>query len=279
MKYIKSILILGILVLFGVSTILLAEDNETTISIDKTLSTRGKEIASLYLATFNRFPDMDGLDYWESTELTIEEISQSFFDQREARLLYPKTDTNTIFIQKVYQNFLNRSPDDLGLAYWESELDSGRVDRGRFILAVINGAKDSDRDFLNQRDRVMDAFIKSELSNSKSKEILDELNLNGESSAIEMISYISDEALRIEKFGNANIELVSYPSTTTEDTVTVKITDDGVPRRLLLELTGLGEKDYPITLTMTTSTGRVLYHHTDIVVTVTKVAVTTVEEE
>jgi hypothetical protein len=274
MKYIKSIAIVTVM-FFAISTILPAQE-KSSISVDKSLSSRGQEIASLYLATFDRFPDMDGLEYWESSLFSIEEISKSFFDQRETQLLYPKIDTSDIFVEKVYQNFLNRSPDTEGLLYWTNQLDSGNIDRGTFILAVINGAKDSDQIFIDKRDRVMDEFIKAELSNTKSREILDELDKNGEDSAIEMIAYISDEDSRIEKFGNAKIELVSYPATTTEDTVTVKITNDGEPKRLLLELKEeLGSNDYPITLTMTTSTGRTLYHYTDIVVTVEKVAVIT----
>ncbi len=272
MKYIKSIAIVAV-VFFAISTILLAQE-KSSISVDETLSNRGQEIASLYLATFNRFPDMEGLEYWENTLFSIEEISQSFFDQRETQLLYPKVDSSDIFVDKVYQNFLNRTPDSTGLSYWVDELDSGKIDRGTFILAVINGAKDSDQLFIEQRKKVMDEFIKAKLSVTKSREILDELDTNGESSAIEMIAYISDESSRIEKFGNAKIELVSYPATTTEDTVTVKITNDGEPKRLLLVLKEeLGSNDYPITLTMTTSTGRTLYHYTDIVVTVEKIAI------
>ncbi len=260
MKYIKGILIVSMLLLLAMPANLLAQ------------TTRAASIASLYLATFDRFPDTDGLEYWENTSLTIEEISQSFFDQRETQLAYPSRDTTALFIEKVYENFLQRLPDTSGLLYWEEELDANRVTRGAFILAIIDGAQSSDKSFIDTRNEVMSAFLSSELSYTKSQEILDNLDSNGKTSALELIAELSDESSRITKFGNAVIELVSYPEQTTEDTVTVKITNDGVPQRLLITLeSDVGTNDYPITLTMTTTTGRVLYHYTDIVITVEKI--------
>ncbi len=263
MKYFKSIIIVSMLLFLGTPPNLLAQT---------TLSTRGASIASLYLATFNRFPDIDGLVYWENTSLDIEEIAQSFFDQRETQLAYPSRDTSVLFVEKVYQNFLQRLPDDSGLVYWEGELDSNRIARGAFILAIIQGAQSSDKNFIDQRARVMSAFLNSGLNNTKSEEILEEFSTNGETGAIALISELSNESERITKFGNAIIELVSYPEQTIEESVTVKITNDGVPQRILVELeSATGTNDYPITLTMTTATGRVLYHYTDIVITVEKI--------
>jgi len=271
MKYIKGIIVMSMALFLGTPPNILAQT---------TLTARGASISSLYLATFNRFPDIDGLTYWENTTLNIDEISQSFFDQRETQLAYPSRDATALFIEKVYENFLQRFPDTSGLLYWESELDSGRVSRGSFILAIIQGAQSSDKSFIDTRYEVMSAFLNSGLSHTKSQEILNDLDSNGKTSALELIAELSDESTRIAKFGNAVIELVSYPEQTTEDTVTVKITNDGVPQRVLIKLESeVGTNDYPITLTMTTSTGRVLYDYTGLVVTVEKIEEVVVEEE
>ena len=49
-----------------------------------------EQVAELYVATFNRAPDAEGLDYWvNASGLTIEGIAQSFFDQPETQAKYP----------------------------------------------------------------------------------------------------------------------------------------------------------------------------------------------
>lgn len=58
-----------------------------TISLLATTPT-DNNVAKLYVATFNRVPDSEGLDYWiNNSGLTLEEIAQSFFDQEETQLL------------------------------------------------------------------------------------------------------------------------------------------------------------------------------------------------
>ena len=103
------------------------------------------EVAEIYVATFNRAPDAAGLDYWVNTSgLTLSKIAQSFFDQPETLALYPNGISNRDFINSVYINLFNRSPDYEGWNYWESELNSGAYSKNLFIQAVINGAQDTD---------------------------------------------------------------------------------------------------------------------------------------
>lgn len=103
-----------------------------------------EQIARLYLATFDRASDADGLEYWvgKVTEgWSVEKVAKSFFDQSETLLKYPATLSISSFIDTVYNNVLDRSPDIEGKAYWTIELESGRVSRDAFIIAVINGAQ------------------------------------------------------------------------------------------------------------------------------------------
>ncbi|MBA1419969.1 MAG: DUF4214 domain-containing protein, partial [Epsilonproteobacteria bacterium] len=99
----------------------------------------------LYVATFNRAPDAGGLDYWANDAgLDLEGIAKSFFDQPETKEAYPADSSNTDFVEAVYQNLFNRASEAAGLEYWVAELDSGRIAKSTFILAVINGAQDTE---------------------------------------------------------------------------------------------------------------------------------------
>ncbi len=101
-------------------------------------------VTKLYVATFNRASDTAGLDYWlNDSGLQLEQIAQSFFDQPETQTAYPLSSTNEYFVEAVYDNLFNRAPDQAGLDYWVSELNSGRIARSVFILAVINGAQNT----------------------------------------------------------------------------------------------------------------------------------------
>ncbi|MDD2357131.1 MAG: DUF4214 domain-containing protein [Thiovulaceae bacterium] len=104
-----------------------------------------QQVAELYVATFNRAPDADGLDYWVNLSgLTIDQIAQSFFDQPETQALYPSGNTDAEFVTSIYTNLFNRAPDADGLAYWEAELSNGHLTRPVMIQAMKNGALGAD---------------------------------------------------------------------------------------------------------------------------------------
>jgi hypothetical protein len=272
MKTLSKIVIVFILALLSP---LYAETNTTnsiTVSEGIDLTPRGLDISALYLATFNRFPDAKGLKYWEDSVFSLEEISESFFYQRETQILYPENDPTELFVEKVYLNYLNRGIDDAGLSYWSAQIDEERIIRGHFILAVINGVKGDDVIFVQDREEVLKAFMKSGLDDTQSDIILKDLVENDKDSAIELISDLSNEDAKIAEFGNAKVEIVSYPKETNETTVTVKLKINEVPRRQLIELNdALGAFVYPITITMLTMSGKKLYNYTDKTITVTKI--------
>lgn len=103
-----------------------------------------ENVTRLYVATFNRAPDAAGLAYWvKDSGLQLEQIAQSFFEQPETKRKYPPGTPAKTFIETVYRNLFNRDPDPSGRNYWEKELQSGRIAKPVFILAVINGAQDT----------------------------------------------------------------------------------------------------------------------------------------
>jgi hypothetical protein len=126
-------IIIGILMMFVIQSSLYA-----------TVPTQ-ENVTKLYVATFNRAPDTGGLDYWvRSSGLDLEGISKSFFEQPETQEVYPSDSTTTDFVDAVYSNLFNRVSDQEGLNYWVGELDSGRIAKSVFILAVINGAQNTE---------------------------------------------------------------------------------------------------------------------------------------
>jgi len=101
------------------------------------------KLSDLYIAYFGRAPDAQGLTYWfgevYTGSLTFEQAAKSFSDQAEYQSTYPEGSTNGEFIEAIYANLFNRTPDQGGFDYWLGELDRGMA-RDSFILTVINGA-------------------------------------------------------------------------------------------------------------------------------------------
>ena len=158
-NHIKSISIATLITLSTITAqAITTKDNSisTTMSTKESLpsSPTVEGVISLYIATFNRNPNQEEIDYWlDESGLSIEEIAKSFFDQPETQELYPEGSSNEEFIEAVYQNLFGHSADQAGLEYWVSELDAGRVSRDVFILALINGAQGTDKTNLEEKTK------------------------------------------------------------------------------------------------------------------------------
>jgi len=113
-----------------------------------------EQVAKLYVATFNRAPLSEGLDYWTKSGFTIEMIAESFFDQEETQAMYPENITSGTFVFKIFNNLFNRLPAISGAKYWAEALDKGIVTRGNMVLAVANGATGDDAIMLSNKTEV-----------------------------------------------------------------------------------------------------------------------------
>ncbi len=103
-----------------------------------TVATR-ENIANIYVATFGRAPLDAGLDYWEGTGLSLEEIAENFFTQQETQDKYPPGTSNEDFVSITFTNMFNHTPAG---DYWVKQLDAGNVTRDQMILQVSQGAQD-----------------------------------------------------------------------------------------------------------------------------------------
>jgi hypothetical protein len=46
-----------------------------------------------------------------------------------------------MFVEQVYQDFLNRAPDAEGLTYWADQLKSGALDRSELVEQYLNSGE------------------------------------------------------------------------------------------------------------------------------------------
>jgi len=129
-------------------------------SLSATTATQ-ENVTKLYVATFDRAPDKDGLNYWLNSGFDLESIAMSFFDQKETAEKYPTGTTIGDFISAVYFNLFDRSPDAKGEEYWANALYNGDITAPLFILATINGATGDDATLLANKTQVGLAYAQT----------------------------------------------------------------------------------------------------------------------
>lgn len=107
----------------------------------QSLSALEAQVYRLYQATLDRQPDTAGLQGWvhsiESGSQTFLEVVAGFVNSAEFSAVYGSLD-DTAFVTLLYQNVLNRAPDQSGLNGWLSQLASGTSRE-----AVVQGFSDS----------------------------------------------------------------------------------------------------------------------------------------
>ena len=82
----------------------------------------------LYEAAFNRDPDEEGLGYWideVDQGMGFDEVQRRFLNSDEFKDAYGASTSGTEFVELLYQNVLDRGPDDAGRDYWLGELAGG----------------------------------------------------------------------------------------------------------------------------------------------------------
>jgi len=93
-------------------------------------------IARLYTAYFLRIPDYEGLQFWIDQFLSgvpLTTISQAFAESPEFIATYGDLD-DAAFVTRVYQNVLDRTPDEGGRVFWTEQLQAG-LSRGALMVA------------------------------------------------------------------------------------------------------------------------------------------------
>ena len=92
----------------------------------------------VYQAAFNRTPDNGGLKYWIGLMdggYTLAGVASGFIASAEFKSLYGSNPTNELFVSKLYDNVLHRTPDEGGYNYWVGLLNTNKIDT---ISTLIN---------------------------------------------------------------------------------------------------------------------------------------------
>ena len=93
-------------------------------------------LARLYLATFGRYPDYEGLNYYTGQReeaRPLHEIASEFVGSREFELRYGELD-NAQFVELLFTNILGDPAQADVRNYWVEEFNSGRMTRGEVLV-------------------------------------------------------------------------------------------------------------------------------------------------
>lgn len=115
-----------------------------------------RSVARLYLAFFERAPDLGGFDYWtqqiSAGSANLDNVSQSFVGSPEFVATYGSL-TDAQFIELVYQNVLDRSPDQAGYDFWLGQMANGMT-RGEVMTRFSESPE-----FVNQTTADVDVIV------------------------------------------------------------------------------------------------------------------------
>lgn len=122
------------------------------------------QIQQIYLAYLGRPADPAGLSYWanqvDSQGGDLSLVLSGFAASEESAALYGEMSTNQA-ISTIYTNLFKREADDAGVAYWQTQIESGAVDPAQAALAILLGAQDNDITAASNKLTAANAFTAS----------------------------------------------------------------------------------------------------------------------
>lgn len=104
-------------------------------------SSTASGIDRLYVAYFLRPPDFDGYRYWidvRGAGTGVAAVADYFAESEEFRLRYGHLPFGE-FLDQLYVDVLNRTPDEAGKAYWLDLLDRGIITKGSIVVQFTEG--------------------------------------------------------------------------------------------------------------------------------------------
>lgn len=123
----------------------------TTTLVAKSALDQTESVGSMYEAMFNRGADAGGLKYWTNSVLdganTELSVARAFTQAKEDDVA---SLTNAQFVTRMYNDALDRQPDQAGYDYWLNALNTQTLDRGEVLMSFI----DSDEFTLNELDLI-----------------------------------------------------------------------------------------------------------------------------
>ncbi len=115
-------------------------------------------LIDLYVATFGRAPDPEGLYCWKDQYdlLNLAGVASNMMLSPEAQTRFPGGLDNAQLVTLVYENLFDRAPDAQGLEYWLDQVYAGVMSREMTVAYIVEGARASTGDpqdalILNER--------------------------------------------------------------------------------------------------------------------------------
>lgn len=102
-----------------------------------------RSVERLYLAYFERIPDAAGQAFWQSQldeGWSLAAVSEQFAGSPEFVDLYGGL-SDRAFVDLVYRNVLDRSPDAAGIEHWTDQLARRALTRGEVMLGFSDSAE------------------------------------------------------------------------------------------------------------------------------------------
>jgi len=108
------------------------------IALDIAPTDNAGSVYMLYKAAFNRAPDSSGMGYWlaqkDGGKNIVTDLAQGFVASKEFTDKYGTDPKNASYVDKLYQNVLDRPGESGGVTYWNQELDAGRISKAAVLV-------------------------------------------------------------------------------------------------------------------------------------------------
>lgn len=132
----------------GIDTLLNIERvkfSDGSLVLDIPSSANNSSLYRFYQASFARTPDEQGFRYWveqSNKGLNISSISSNFITSDEFKTKYGTDVSNAQYIELLYKNVLDRSPDATGAAFWNSQFTNGILTKNDALVYFANSPED-----------------------------------------------------------------------------------------------------------------------------------------
>ena len=116
--------------------------DDVAVAVD--IDGNGGEAYRIYQAAFDRAPDLSGVGFWISqmdSGQSLESVAAGFMTSTEFVNMYGANSSHLQFVQKLYQNVLDRPGETAGVNFWVGALDGNDASRADVLAHFSESAE------------------------------------------------------------------------------------------------------------------------------------------
>ncbi|HEU4850818.1 MAG TPA: FG-GAP-like repeat-containing protein [Telluria sp.] len=113
---------------------------DTAVALD--IDSVGGQAYRLYNAVLGRTPDAAGLGYWMASMdkgMSLGQVASYMIAGEEFVKNFGANLSNQALVQTLYQNILDRTPEQAGLDYWVNALNDGKISQAEALAFISEG--------------------------------------------------------------------------------------------------------------------------------------------